>query len=179
LSEAVRVGAVGQQDVSVVQEAVNGCGGEGLGHQLVEACGMDVRRQRDRAFLIGGIDDPKQGLAASGATGSIPMSSITIRSPRMSRPIALLTLSSARWRRSNVARLSSVCQATVLPASIARCPSASAMWLLPVPDGPQMQFSARAIHSSVLSACCVAAGIGDAASFHVSNVLPAGSCDSC
>ena len=104
------------------------------------------------------------------------MSSITIRSARISRLIALLTESSARWRRINVASDSSVCQATVLPSSIAACPKASARWLLPVPDGPQMQrFSARAIHSSVRSACCVAAGIGDAAAFHASNVLPAGS----
>ena len=49
-----------------------------------------------------------------------------------------------------------MCQATVLPRSIARCPSASTRWLLPVPLGPQTQSaSARPIHSSVRSACWV------------------------
>ena len=49
-----------------------------------------------------------------------------------------------------------MCQATVLPRSIARCPSASTRWLLPVPLGPQTQSaSARSIHSSVRSACWV------------------------
>jgi hypothetical protein len=44
-----------------------------------------------------------------------------------------------------------------------------------VPEGPQMQrFSARAIHSSVLSACCVAAEISEAAGAYASNVLPSG-----
>ena len=61
------------------------------------------------------------------------MSSITIRSARISRPIALETESSARWRRSITARLSRVCQATVLPRSIARCPSASTRCDLPGP----------------------------------------------
>src|SRR3954453_15211887 len=80
----------------------------------------------------------------------MPMSSITIRSARIRRPIALATLSSARWRRSITASDSSVCQATVLPRSIARCSSASTRWLLPVPLGPQTHSaSARPIDSSV------------------------------
>ena len=46
-----------------------------------------------------------------------------------------------------------MCQATVLPLSIARCPSASTKWLLPVPLGPQTtRTSARSTHSSVRSA---------------------------
>jgi hypothetical protein len=53
------------------------------------------------------------------------MSSMPIRSARISRLIARLTVSSARWRRSSTARLSSVCQVTVRPWSIVRCPSAS------------------------------------------------------
>lgn len=48
-------------------------------------------------------------------------------------------------------------------------------WLFPVPDGPQIQsVSARSIHSSVLSACCVALGIAEASCSHASNVLPVG-----
>ena len=86
-------------------------------------------------------------------TGSIPMSSMTIRSARIKRPIARFTLSSARWRRSITASDSRVCQATLLPRSIAKCPSDSARCELPVPLRPQTHSaSALSIHSSILSA---------------------------
>ena len=58
-------------------------------------------------------------------TGSSPTSSIRMRSARISLPIALVIESSARWRRSSAVSVSSVCQATLLPLSIARWPSAS------------------------------------------------------
>jgi hypothetical protein len=35
---------------------VDGCGGEGLGHQLVERGRVHIARDRDGAFLVGGID---------------------------------------------------------------------------------------------------------------------------
>jgi hypothetical protein len=47
----------GLADVGVVEEPVDGRGGEGLGHQLVERGGVQVGGQRDRAFLIGGVDE--------------------------------------------------------------------------------------------------------------------------
>ena len=179
LGEPVAVLAVGDQDVRVVQEPVDGRGREGLGHQLVEPGRVDVRRDRDRAFLVGGVDDAEQRLGRVGAeTGSSPTSSITTRSARISLPIALLTLSSARWRRSRAASVSRVCHATVLPLSIARCPSASMKWLLPVPLGPHTHStSARSIHSSVRSACWVADGMTERSGSQASNVFPAGSPD--
>jgi hypothetical protein len=54
--------AVGEPDVRVVQKPVDGGGGERLGHQLVEPGRLNVRRQRDRAFLVGGVDDAEQRL---------------------------------------------------------------------------------------------------------------------
>jgi len=56
LGEANRV-AVGDDDVGVVQEPIDGGVGDGLGHRFVEAGWVQVRRQRDGAFLVGGIDD--------------------------------------------------------------------------------------------------------------------------
>ena len=57
LGEAVGLDAVGDQDVCVVQEAVDGAGGEGLGHQFVEPGGVEVAGERDRARTVGGVDD--------------------------------------------------------------------------------------------------------------------------
>ena len=66
-------------------------------------------------------------------------------------------------------------QATVRPASMASCPSASQKWLLPVPEGPQThRFSRRSTHSSERSAAWVAGGIEQRASSQASKVLPAG-----
>ena len=62
LGEPVAVGAVGDEHVGVVEQPVDGCGGEGLGHQLVEPGGVDVRGERDRALLVGGVDDAEQRL---------------------------------------------------------------------------------------------------------------------
>jgi hypothetical protein len=44
--------------VGVVQEPVNGRGREGLGHEGIEAGRMQVRRHRDRTFLVSGINEP-------------------------------------------------------------------------------------------------------------------------
>ncbi len=51
--------AVGLAEVGVVQEPVDGGGGggQGLGHELVESGGMQVRRDRDAAAFVGGVDE--------------------------------------------------------------------------------------------------------------------------
>ena len=56
LAEADAV-AGGLADMRVVQEPVDGRGREGLGHQLVERGGVQIRGQRDRALLVGGVDE--------------------------------------------------------------------------------------------------------------------------
>jgi hypothetical protein len=54
-------------------------------------------------------------------------------------------------------------------------PEVSRKSVLPVPEGPQITtFSLRPIHSSVRSACCVGAGIEEAAGSQVSKVFPVG-----
>ena len=60
--------------------------------------------------------------AASWATGSSPMSSTTTRSARRTRAMALVTVSSARCRRSRTPRSSRVNQATLRPCSTACWP---------------------------------------------------------
>jgi hypothetical protein len=62
LGDPVAVGAVGDEHVGVVEQPVDGRGGDGLGHQLVEPGGVDVRGERDRAPLAGGVDDAEQCL---------------------------------------------------------------------------------------------------------------------
>jgi hypothetical protein len=50
--------AAGLAEVGVVQQPVDGGGGQGLGHEFVEAGGVQVRRDGDRAAFIGGVDEP-------------------------------------------------------------------------------------------------------------------------
>ena len=115
LGEPVAVVPVGEQDVGVVEQAVDGGGREGLGHQLVEAGRVDVRGERDRAFLVGGVDDAEERLGGVGRDREqadiIDDDQVGADQP----PIAWVTVSSARWRRSSTASVSRVCQATVLP----------------------------------------------------------------
>ena len=76
--------------------------------------------------------------------------------------MALVTVSSARWRRTRTPRSSRVNQATCSPASTACWPRASSRNVLPVPAGPHTtRFSRRCTHSRVRSACWVGAGIED------------------
>jgi hypothetical protein len=66
-------------------------------------------------------------------------------------------------------------QETVSPASMAVWPRASVKWLLPVPEGPQMQkFSRRPIHSRDLRASWVGRGMADLVSSQSPKVLPVG-----
>jgi hypothetical protein len=178
LREPVAVLPFCDQDVGIVQKPVDGRGRDALGHQFLKAGRVNVGADRDRSFFVGGADDPEQRLGRVGGHGQEADVIDTTRSARMSLPIALLTESSARWRRSSCASVSSVCHATVLPLSIARWPSASTKWLLPVPLGPQTHnTSARSIHSRVLSACWALVGIAERSRSQASKVLPAGSPD--
>ena len=103
------------------------------------------------------------------------MSSTAIRSDRRMRATALVTVSSARWRRTSTPRSSRANQATLRPASTQSWPSASRKNVLPVPDGPHTtRFSRRRTHSRVRRADWVGAGIDDAAGSHASKVLPVG-----
>jgi hypothetical protein len=49
-------------DVRVVQEPVDGRGGQGFGHELVEAGGVQVRGDRYGPFLVGGVDEAVEAL---------------------------------------------------------------------------------------------------------------------
>jgi hypothetical protein len=55
----VRV-ALGQDQVGVVEQPVDGGGGQGFRHQLVERGGVQVGGDGDGAFLVGGVDEPVQ-----------------------------------------------------------------------------------------------------------------------
>ena len=57
LGEADAV-AVGDDDVGVVEESVNERGGDGAGHEFLEPGWVQVRADRDGAFLVGGVDEP-------------------------------------------------------------------------------------------------------------------------
>jgi hypothetical protein len=48
--------ALGDHDVGVVQESVDGGGGEGFGHDLVEAGGVQVAGHGQGSAFVGGID---------------------------------------------------------------------------------------------------------------------------
>ena len=50
--------AGGHDEVGVVEQPVDGGVGDGLGHEFVEPGGVQVARQGDGAFVVGGVDDP-------------------------------------------------------------------------------------------------------------------------
>jgi hypothetical protein len=60
LGEAVGLAAFADQDVRVVQQPVDGGGGDGLGHLLVKAGGVQGASDRQRAPLVGGVDDAEE-----------------------------------------------------------------------------------------------------------------------
>ena len=55
--------------MSVVQETVDGGGREALGEDCVEAGGVEVRGQDQRALLVGGVDLAIEGLGLVRAGG--------------------------------------------------------------------------------------------------------------
>ena len=61
--------AGGEYEVGVVHQPVDGGVGDGLGHELVEAGGVQVRAQSDRAFLVGGVDDAVERFGGLGCDG--------------------------------------------------------------------------------------------------------------
>jgi hypothetical protein len=63
---------VGDDHVGVVQEPFDGRGGQRFGHQLVEPGGVDVGAERDRAFLVGGVDDAEERLGGVGGDREQP-----------------------------------------------------------------------------------------------------------
>ncbi len=64
LGEADAV-AVGLTDVGVVEEPVDGGGGQGFGHEFVEPGRVQVAADGDGAFLVGGVDEPVQPFSDS------------------------------------------------------------------------------------------------------------------
>ena len=71
LGEADAV-AAGLADVGVVHEPVDGGGGQGFRHELVEARRVKIRADRDAAALVGGVDDPVEALGGVGSDGQQP-----------------------------------------------------------------------------------------------------------
>src|SRR6202040_790746 len=59
--EPVRV-ALGQHEVGVVEQPVDGGGGEGLRHDGVESGGVDVAGHGDGAAFVGGVGDAVERL---------------------------------------------------------------------------------------------------------------------
>jgi hypothetical protein len=51
-----QAGVFGDDDVGVVQEPVDGGGGEGLGPDRVESSRVQSRGKRDRSAFVGGVD---------------------------------------------------------------------------------------------------------------------------
>jgi len=68
LGEAVAV-ASGDDDVSVVEEPVDGRGSEGLGHDLVEPRRVKVARNRQALPLICGVDQALEAFSCVGGNG--------------------------------------------------------------------------------------------------------------
>jgi len=71
LGEADAVTA-GLAEVGVVHEPVDGGGGQGLGHQLVESGRVQVRAHRHAAFFVGGVDQPVEAFGGVGADRQEP-----------------------------------------------------------------------------------------------------------
>ena len=172
LGEADAV-AGGLADVGVVEEPVDGGGGQGLGHELVEPGGVQVRGERDRAFLVGGVDEAVETFG--GVVGDrqqpdvIDDDQLGAQDPGDGLGDGVVGAVAA----TSAPRCSRVNQATLRPASITAWPRASSRNVLPVPDGPQTtRFSRRSTHSRVRSACWVGAGIEERSGSQACEGLP-------
>jgi site-specific DNA recombinase len=64
-----RLRSLGIHDVGVVQEPVDGGGGQGFGHDRVEAGRVQVAGDRDRAAFVGGVDDAVERFGGGLAGG--------------------------------------------------------------------------------------------------------------
>ena len=103
------------------------------------------------------------------------MSSITIRSARQLRATTLLMEASTSAQERVAGRDSRENQATRRPALKTAWGSASQKCDLPAPLGPQKtRFTARPIHSRVMSACGVGRGPSESSGRQLSKVFPEG-----
>ena len=62
----------GLAQVCVVDEPVDCGGSQGLGHEFVEAGGVQVRRDRDAAAFVGGVDEPVEAFGGVGSDREQP-----------------------------------------------------------------------------------------------------------
>jgi hypothetical protein len=177
LRRPLALGAAGTQHVGVVQQPIDGGGGQRLGHQLVEPGGVDVAG-RDAAFLVGGIDDPEERLG--GVRCHREQADVVdddqVGADQLADRLAGAVVSTVAAQQRGE-RLEGVPGdgLAVVDGQVAERFDEVALAL---PDGPARQrFSARAIHSRVRSACWVGLGIALAFSSQASNVLPAGRAD--
>ena len=176
MGEPVALWAVGEQHVGVVKEPVDGGGGERLRHQLVETGGVDVRGERDRAFLVGGVDDAEQRLGR--VRGDRQQADVVdddqVGADQLADRLAEAVVGAvaAQQPGERLERVPGDRLAEVDRLVAERFDEMA----LPLPEGPARQrFSARVIHSSVRSACWVCLGIALAFCSQASKVLPAGS----
>ena len=56
----------GLADVRVVQQPVDGCGGQRFGHELVKACGVEVGTDRHGTLFVGGVDESVETFGGVG-----------------------------------------------------------------------------------------------------------------
>src|SRR5713101_6810296 len=99
-----------------------------------KAAGCTFELTATERFSYAASTKRKHPSAASGLTGSSPISSTTISRALRMACTALVTESSARWRRTSTPSSSRLNQATLSPASTASCPSPSRKNVLPVPE---------------------------------------------
>ena len=121
----------------MVQEPVDGCGGQGLGHQLVERGGVEVGGERDGAFLVRGVDE---ALWALGGVGGHRQQADVIDDDQICSQDTGDGLGDGVVGAVPAQQDAEVLegeQATFRPCSTACCPRASSRKVFPVPDGPQ------------------------------------------
>ena len=73
----------------MVEEAIDGCGGQALGEDRVEAGRMQVGRDDQRPFLIDGIDQAIEGL---GFIGTCRQQADVVDDDQLERTIRSTTL---------------------------------------------------------------------------------------
>ena len=56
----------------MVEEPVDGGGGQGLGHEFVESGGVQIRADRDAAAFVGSVNEAVQALGGVGSHGQQP-----------------------------------------------------------------------------------------------------------
>jgi len=59
-------------DVRVVEEPVDGCGGEGFRHDLIEVAGVQVAADREAPAFVGCVDESEEAFGGIGTGGQKP-----------------------------------------------------------------------------------------------------------